>query len=378
MTECRKWNVEHLQTLLDVLNAQGYCIYGPQLRSDAVVYGEIDAIEQLPAGWHDQQSAGSYRMDSDGDPQLFGYALGPQSWRKYLQPPRERLWSAKTNTDTQAITVSESKPAGKKMAFLGIRACEVHAIDIQDDVFLNGTIQDNRYAARRENLFLVAVNCGHVVSTCFCTSMGEGPKVDAGFDLCLTEVYKNGEHFFAVAAASDCGRSVLQVCGSAKLSESDKRLVTKVERDARLAVEQNVQLNTEGIEQLFYNASDSEYWQELADRCLSCANCTMVCPSCFCSNTTDSGDVSGRKFERWQQWDSCFSADFSYLHGGSVRASTASRYRQWLSHKLASWQQQFGRSGCVGCGRCVSWCPVGIDLRAEVQALRLRSHNADD
>jgi ferredoxin len=96
----------------------------------------------------------------------------------------------------------------------------------------------------------------------------------------------------------------------------------------------------------------------------------MVCPTCFCSSVEDVSDLSGEHVERRRHWDSCFNFSFSYMNGGNVRDNTRSRYRQWLTHKLGSWIEQFGASGCVGCGRCITWCPVGIDLTEEVAAIR--------
>jgi ferredoxin len=96
----------------------------------------------------------------------------------------------------------------------------------------------------------------------------------------------------------------------------------------------------------------------------------MVCPTCFCASVQETTDLSGEQVDRRRQWDSCFNFDFSYLNGGVVRDQVRSRYRQWLTHKLATWWDQFGLSGCVGCGRCITWCPVGIDLTQEVAALR--------
>ncbi len=115
-------------------------------------------------------------------------------------------------------------------------------------------------------------------------------------------------------------------------------------------------------------AAESPRWEEIASRCLHCANCTLVCPTCFCTDVTDSSDLSGETAERWQRWDSCFLPEFTYLHGGAIRRSGAARYRQWMTHKLSAWHTQFGASGCTGCGRCITWCPAGIDLVAEAQA----------
>ena len=110
-------------------------------------------------------------------------------------------------------------------------------------------------------------------------------------------------------------------------------------------------------------------WKDVARRCLTCGNCTMVCPTCFCTTVEDASDLSGQRVSRSQRWDSCFDLQFTNLHGGSIRSSTQSRYRQWISHKLSTWHDQFGGSGCVGCGRCIVWCPVGIDITAEAMAL---------
>jgi formate hydrogenlyase subunit 6/NADH:ubiquinone oxidoreductase subunit I len=129
-------------------------------------------------------------------------------------------------------------------------------------------------------------------------------------------------------------------------------------------------LDTAGLRDLLYENFEHPRWDNVAARCLSCANCTMVCPTCFCTTVEDVSDISGNHAERWRRWDSCFTQSFSYIHGGSVRTSAKSRYRQWMTHKLASWTDQFGTSGCVGCGRCITWCPVGIDITEEVRAIR--------
>jgi Fe-S-cluster-containing hydrogenase component 2 len=129
-------------------------------------------------------------------------------------------------------------------------------------------------------------------------------------------------------------------------------------------------MDTSGIKELLYRNPEHPRWDDVAERCLACTNCTLVCPTCFCGSVEDVTDLVGETAERWRRWDSCFTLDHSFLHGGSVRSSTRARYRQWLTHKLASWIDQFGTSGCIGCGRCITWCPVGIDITEEVAAIR--------
>jgi ferredoxin len=130
------------------------------------------------------------------------------------------------------------------------------------------------------------------------------------------------------------------------------------------------QMYTEDLPRLLYDNLEHPRWDEVATRCLSCTNCTQVCPTCFCVTVEDHSNLKGTVAERTRVWDSCFTLDFSHVYGGNIRPTIRSRYRQWLTHKLASWIDQFGIIGCVGCGRCITWCPVGIDITEEVRAIR--------
>jgi ferredoxin len=198
--------------------------------------------------------------------------------------------------------------------------------------------------------------------------MQTGPKATFGYDLALTEMLEGGQHYFVVEIGSEKGESVFQQISR---RQADAREIKAAESViARTAQQMGRQMDTAGIKELLYHNYEHPRWDEVASRCLTCANCTMVCPTCFCTTVEDVTDLTGDAAERWRRWDSCFTMDFSYIHGGSVRASTKSRYRQWMTHKLATWIDQFGSSGCVGCGRCITWCPVGIDLTEEVRAIR--------
>ena len=139
---------------------------------------------------------------------------------------------------------------------------------------------------------------------------------------------------------------------------------------ARTAASMGREMPGDDVPALLMRNLEHPRWAEVAGRCLTCANCTMVCPTCFCTSVEETSDLTGQESGRTRRWDSCFTMDFSYIHGGSVRSSASSRYRQWMTHKLATWVGQFGTSGCVGCGRCITWCPVGIDITEEVRAIR--------
>lgn len=368
---------EQLQALIDVLKAAGYRTIGPRVMDAAIVYGDVDQVDQLPVGYLDRQDGGRYRLENDEAAGYFDHVVGPQSLKRFLYPPRETLLeSVRANGQWQMKTPSiDPQP----LAVIGLRACDLHALAIQDKVLLGGPYVDPNYEARRKNLFVVAVNCRRAAPTCFCHSMNTGPAVDGGFDLALTEVHRN----FVVEIGTPKGAEVMfdidwlpparneideaQAITSNLRAEMEQReRATPIERDAP----RQRFLDTSNIHDLLLENLEHHRWNDVADRCLACGNCTMVCPTCFCAAVEEVSDLSGDHVRRERAWDSCFTAEHSYMNTGTVRKSTASRYRQWLTHKLATWQDQFGTSGCVGCGRCITWCPVGIDLTEEVAAIR--------
>jgi sulfhydrogenase subunit beta (sulfur reductase) len=358
--------------MIEVLLRRGYDVVGPTVRDGAIVYDRIGSPEQLPTGWTDLQEPGHYRLMSRGDEALFGYAVGPQSWKKYLHPANVRLCSAERQEKTFRILNNETQPK-HPFAFLGVRACELAAIAVQDRVLLQDKFRDPTYAHRSADKFIVAVQCTRAAETCFCASMGTGPQVTSGCDLVLTELLGDKEHRFLVECGSDHGAEVLAELEVSPASEEDRQQMEAGIKEA--ASQQKRRIDNNGIKDLLYQNFDHPRWDQIAQRCLACANCTMVCPTCFCTTVEDVSDLSGDHAERWRRWDSCFTLSFSYIHGGSIRASAKARYRQWMTHKLASWIDQFGTSGCVGCGRCITWCPVGIDITEEVRAIRVGEKN---
>jgi ferredoxin len=357
---------QDFQGLFDGLIKRGFRLVGPTVRDGAIVYDHLHSEAELPIGWTDEQEAGVYRLKKRDDEAIFGYAVGPHSWKKFLLAPELRLWQARRRAN--GFEIVETTNEIPKLAFIGVRSCEIHAIEIQDKVLLHGQYVDPSYALRRKDVFIVAVNCGQAGGTCFCVSMNTGPKTRRGFDLALTEVLDSGRHYFVAEAGTELGAEVLADVGHHPASNHE--LATANNVVAKTANTMGRQLDTTGIKELFYRNYENARWDDVARRCLTCANCTMVCPTCFCTTVEDTTDLTGENAERWRKWDSCFTMDFSYIHGGSIRSSTASRYRQWITHKLATWLDQFGTSGCVGCGRCITWCPVGIDITEETRAIR--------
>ncbi|MBI1750565.1 MAG: 4Fe-4S dicluster domain-containing protein [Acidobacteria bacterium] len=352
-----------LQLLFDNLLAAEFTLVGPTVRDSAIVLEEISRVDELPAGWTDVQQPGQYRLAKNGNA-YFDYNVGPQSWKRFLFPPRTTLYSIeKPNGDWK---IEPNRAPAPRQAFIGVRACELAAIAIQDRVFLGSEYRDPFYSARREQIFVLAVNCSKAAPTCFCTSMKTGPKVTGTFDLALTELNDT----FLIEVGSEEGAEMLRATGWQPASAFDTgRAAQVIERTERQIQRQ---MRTDDLPKMLYDNLEHPRWDEVAGRCLGCANCTLVCPTCFCSTVEDTSDLRGEHCERVRVWDSCFVLDFSHVHGGNLRPSIRARYRQWLTHKLGSWIDQFGTSGCVGCGRCITWCPVGIEITEEVKAIRER------
>jgi len=356
--------------LLRALRERGYACIGPTIRDAAIVYEEIGSEHDLPIGWTEEQDGGTYRLKRRNDEARFGYNAGPESWKRYLFPPSTLLLKAqRTPEGFHAETCPDQ--AGP-YAFIGVRACDLHAIAIQDRTFLKGPYVDATYKKRREEAFIVAVNCGQATRTCFCVSMETGPMAKTGYDLALTEILENGRHEFLVDVGTERGGEIALHLPAQPATEGDTAAAQRM--IGRAVAQMGRTMETTGLKELLYRNMEHPRWENVAARCLSCANCTMVCPTCFCSTVEEVTDLTGDNTERWRRWDSCFTAAHSFIHGGSVRPTTLSRYRQWMTHKLATWIDQFDTSGCVGCGRCITWCPVGIDITEEVRAIRETDH----
>jgi len=359
-------------SLIKTLIRSGYRVIGPTVRDGAVMLEPISGAADLPFGLVDVQAPGGYRLEADKKAGYFDFTHGPETWKRHLFPPHEKLWSVTRAENGKDLSFS-TEPAAPRQAFIGVRACELQAIAVQDKVFVDGDYQAGTYRDRRANTFIVALNCRRAGGTCFCVSMGCGPKAESGFDLALTELSAKGRHVFLVESGTDAGSKVIAKLKLAAAKPADlkaaKRAVAKATENMGRVMPKNAATALAGN-------PDHPQWQDIAARCLTCGNCTLVCPTCFCNTVTDTSSLDGAVAERWRQWDSCFTMDFSYIHGGSVRRESAHRYRQWITHKLSYWHDQFGTSGCVGCGRCITWCPVGIDITAEARAISKKQRRA--
>ncbi|MCB9678945.1 MAG: 4Fe-4S dicluster domain-containing protein [Alphaproteobacteria bacterium] len=348
-----------LDRLLERLQEGGRVLIGPRLRDGAIVLDRIRSTADLPRGLTTVTAPGRQHLLDRADDALFGYEVGPDAAKRWLHPPRVELWRARKDEGGELFFEGTDEPP--KYAFIGLRACDLAAIGIQDAVFLRPGITDPTYAARRADVRIVAVQCGASAATCFCASMGTGPRVDRGADLTLTEVL-DGEPHFVVEVGSEEGEALIE-----GLPVKPVASTAPEEAAARAAAHQERQMPGD-VRASLLNALESPAWDDVAARCLACGNCTLVCPTCFCTTVEDTTTLAGDAVHA-RRWDTCFDQGFTDLHGHAVREGVAQRYRQWLTHKLSTWHDQFDTSGCVGCGRCITWCPAGIDLVEEARRI---------
>jgi len=358
-----------LAAMIETLIDQGYTVIAPALHREVINLKPITGSDEIARGLRDLQDGGSYRLLAGNETLFFEYVVGPDSAKRYFFPPSQELFSVDVQNGRFAL--QQTRTSIPKLAILGLRSCDLAAIQIKDRVFTEKEpagathCEAERYYRRtRAESLLIAVNCTRPGGTCFCDSMGTGPKAADGFDVAMTELGSG----FVVEAGSETGMSLLDKLplrdpSSAELELADLKMELAREHMGRT-------LDTRNIVTLLDKNIEHPRWDQVASRCLSCGNCTMVCPTCFCSTLTDSSDLSTEKARRTRRWESCFTHQFSYTTTGPHRHTIRGRYRHWMRHKLCTWWKQFGTSGCVGCGRCITWCPVGIDLTKEAAAIR--------
>ena len=363
---------EHLGRLISLLTEQGYEVLGPRIEGAAIRWGPLEKLADLPSGVGAESLPGHYRLQGRDGPERFAWGPSPDSVKRWLHVPEERFAHATKgdgngDNGNGAFHILPEDPPSARFAFLGLRPCDLAALARLDRVFLEDRYIEECYAARRREALFIVVNCTTAVETCFCASMECGPRAGTGFDIALTERVEEEAATYLAENGSARGLALLEALAAPRAEAgfiADCREACK-----RAASCQTRQVDWKIAPAVLLRSFDHPRWEQTARRCLVCGNCTLACPTCFCVNTIEQTAIDGQSGERRRLWDSCFTQNFSYIHGGSVRTSVKSRYRQWLSHKLAWWQMQFGAPGCTGCGRCIAWCPAGIDITEEFAML---------
>ena len=348
-----------ISKLVQNLRSQGYTVVGPSLCEGVIRLKEITELGDLASGVLDVQAPGSYSIAGES-PLFFSSVNGPDSAKNFLHPPEVVL--TKLIEGSRGVEQTSAFHSDKKYAFFGLRPCDLRAVEIMDGAMMSPGYEDPVYSTLRNGSIFVVVNCTRAGGNCFCATMGTGPEASSGYDMAITELPDR-----LLIDVPEGSKKLLEGVKVSPASEDDVRVGKEMIDRAR--TQMGRRFEAEQVSKLMYAGMDSHVWKETADRCLACGNCAMVCPTCFCNVVQDRTDITDGSVSRVRMWDSCLSKDFVYSAGGNPRQERSARYRQFVMHKFAYWRDQFGPYGCVGCGRCVTWCPVGIDITQTVNRI---------
>ncbi|MBI3752025.1 MAG: 4Fe-4S dicluster domain-containing protein, partial [Chloroflexi bacterium] len=323
-----------LDELIQALRASGRTVIGPRVVDGAIAMAEVEHAIDLPLGWTASTFPGGARLQrrAAGDPGAVRVFDNGPAWsgiKPWTFPPRIDTLTLEQLVDgalvaTEPAATGDAGPATptapvaagpRPIAVIGARACDLAALAIHDRVLIGGPAVDPDYASRRAGLLVVAVECAMATTTCFCASMGTGPEVGEGADVVLSEA----DGGFVARGATAAGESLLATLDleSAPVTElgaADARVAA-----ARAAMGHNLGVETDGLHDRLLASLDSPRWDASATRCLACTNCTLVCPTCFCTGQFVTSDLDGRASTAARTWDSCFTAGFAQVAGGSFR-----------------------------------------------------------
>ncbi len=268
-------------------------------------------------------------------------------------PQSEVLLRYKSRVNRLEEDITTPKPR----IIMGIRPCDATALTLLDTVFDQEDYRDPYWSAKRDATLLIGMGCVEPPQTCFCTTVGYGPFSHAGLDAMITEVVDS----YMVEVFSDRVNELFSDLPIA--SQAQENLVNDIQLRAKKSMSPAFETtNLKGtLDQIF----ESDYWEKIAESCLGCGICTFLCPTCFCFDIVD----EVQRNERVRNWDTCMFRIYSQeASGHNPRPTRSERTRQRLMHKFSYWLDHIGKIGCTGCGRCVRYCPVGLDIRAMLRA----------
>ncbi len=308
-----------LAKLITGAHSAGYKVFAPAKREGKVYLEEIGDADRL-------------ELD---------HVVTVNGVKDILLPRCEAL--AEFRLDDVSVEPVEDPPA--RRVLFATRPCDAASLVILDAILLD-PVRDARYARNRDETVIVTVACSRADDACFCTSMGYGPHDETGSDVILLPAGGS----FIVRALTGKGKVFLGEVG--------------VEADAGGEPDSPPQpvrkVTTDGLKEWLDENFESERWESASVNCISCGTCYYLCPTCHCFDITDEAGVS--KGRRYRIWDCCSFSDFTRMAGHQPRVGRHARYRQRIMHKFKYTVDNVNLTACVGDGRCIRHCPVGVDI----------------
>ncbi len=316
--------------LAEVIGAlEGYQVFAPMAVDDVVRFKPVEDPAEVSLDFHNSNVPPKELMFPQTET-LFKYRVG--------------------STDIEPEVPEES---AKRLVF-GIRPCDAMAYTIVDHLY-SWDFPDPYYQKRRESTVLFGLACAEPMSSCFCPSLGGGPASEKGLDALMFDL---GDTFY-VKTITDSGEEAAKAMGLEAASETEVKAAQAQEAEALAGIKRSI--DTEGIPEKLPALYDHPFWEQFSDRCLSCGICTFLCPTCHCFDIQD--EVEAFDGRRARMWDTCMFAEYTaHTSGHNPRPTRKERTRNRISHKYSYFPEKFDVIACVGCGRCIYFCPVNIDI----------------
>ncbi|MEM4513481.1 MAG: 4Fe-4S dicluster domain-containing protein [Ignisphaera sp.] len=330
-----------IKEFVGIADIVGYKVFG-----GSVIWGSISDVNDLPLNVSDIQGPGFFRITKGT---RFRHSVA--SPKVFLNPSEQLLLMVFRNYDVESV-VGEIP----RVVLFGIKPCDVKSIEVLDSILGNHPL----YAkARKAIAGIVVEECLEPGETCFCGATDSGPNAGKGFDISYAKVNENSVIF---RYGSNLGKRIIDELG---LKEAERDIVEEYVRLVENAKTKTVSKipKVVDVQKALYNCiEDISIWAMLSKNCVGCGNCNYVCPTCFCLEFEDE-IVDERYAKRVAKWIGCLTYTYGQVAGGHFRPQLYMRYRHFVLHKFLFYPKQIGLLGCVGCGRCITWCPLGVDLR---------------
>ena len=310
-----------------------YDVFAPVKKEEGILFSKIDKADDMYPS----------------------YSNTKNSVKEFLLPQLEELFRfAKKGNSNEIIDVKEKK---RRSLLFGVRPCDGKAVAMLDKVFLEN-IPDSYYKSRLENTFVIGMACDTPLQTCFCTSVGGGPFSTEGLDALFVELE---EKYLIIPVTKQCEKLFVHFDNASK---EDIKEAEKLKKNAEKRLKPVFEI--EGIKEKLDEMFESSIWDEIYQKCIKCGICTYLCPACHCFDVQD--ETIGEKGCRVRNWDSCMFPKFTlHASGHNPRPTQKERWRQRIMHKFNYLKENTGLYGCVGCGRCVEYCPVNLDIRKVIR-----------